>query len=199
MALDEEKVIEDLENSSIDGLKDYANFVKSNAEFRFRRQQQKLVFGTMLLAVYLLFVLGVLSLFRNNTAFLLWPFMPSGSSDSQQLSKLQEQISSLQSEVAKLSTATSTPKSANIGKLDARMEALEESINLDPEKALTAGLIREQQKNLEANFAELRDAQTRLEDKFGNFVTTVLITPIVGALLALLVWFIQARMSRKER
>lgn len=193
MALDEKKIIEDLEKDR-DGLKDYASFVRSNAEFRYRKQQQKLIFATILLSVYLVFALGFLFIFRNNSPFLLWPFQ---SSNSQEIYDLQKKVNSLASEVSTVKTNISTSSGSSV--LSSRISALEQSINLDPEKAVTAILIRDQQKNLETNFKELKDSQVRLEGKVDGFITSVIIVPIVGFLLALLAWFVQVRLSRKEK
>lgn len=195
MAL-EEKIIRDIESES-NGLRDYDSFARSTVEFRYKKQQQKMIFAIAFLFIYLVFALGFLYIFRNNTSFLLWPFQ---APDSPKISDLQRQVDSLGLEVSKLENtiSTSTSEGVSVSGLRARIGALEESINLDPEKAVTAILIREQQKNLETNFTELKDSQIRLGDKVDSFITTVIIVPIIGFVLALLGWFIQARFFKKE-
>ena len=193
MAVDEHKLIEDLARKS-DGFKDYTTFLKLNAEFQLKKKQQKLIWGAGFLIVYLVFVLGFLSVFRNNTTLLLWPFK---ASNSEQISKLEARVDLLQAEILKFSTSSSPNPINDTRKLDARMDALEQTINLSPEKALTATLIREQQKNLEQNVSLLRDSQNRLESKVDNFVTTVLIAPIFAALLTLLGWFLKVHFFKK--
>ncbi len=196
MAFEEDKIIKEIENES-EGLKDYDSFIRSNTEFRYKKQQQKLIFATILAIIYLILSLGFLFTFRNNTSLLLWPFKVS---DSDKISNLQNQINSLNNQVSELKTniSTSTTEVVSTKKLDARLTALEESISLDPEKAVTAILIREQQKNLTENFKELKDSQVRLSDKVDSFITSVIIVPIIGFLLALLGWFIQVRLSKKN-
>lgn len=193
MVLDEKKIIEDLEKEQ-SGLQDYASFVRLNEEFRYKKQQQKLFFATLLLSIYLVFALGFLFIFRNNTPSLIWPFQ---TSSSPQIADLQLKLNSLATEFSILKSNISTSSENFV--LSSRIAALEQSINLDPEKAVTAILIREQQKNLETSFKELKESQIRLEGKVDNFITSVIIVPIVGFLLALVAWYIQVYFSRREK
>lgn len=196
MAVDEKTIIEQVENES-EGLKAYASFLSSNEEYRYKKQQRRLIFLTFSLIIYLVFVLGFLFIFRNNASLLFWPLRIF---EQDQNIGLEVRVGVLEEKIKELrsSLATSSTENININDLNNRIGSIEETIELNPEKALTAVLLREKQKNLDENFVDLRNAQVRLESKVDGFVTTVLVTPIVAALLGLLGWFLKNLYSKRR-
>ena len=194
--IDEKKIVSDIETESA-GLKDYMSFLRLNNEYRLKRQQQKIFFITVFLGMYSVFAFVFLSAFRDHSAFVFWPFQVSNNG---QMNNIQTRLDTLDEEIKNLkgSLSTTTADDNSVNYLKTRISALEDTISLDPEKALTAVLLREKQKNLEDNLSELRSEQSRLESKVDNLMITVLIGPVIAGFLGLLIWFIQKRFTKKE-
>jgi nitrate reductase NapE component len=76
---------------------------------------------------------------------------------------------------------------------------LEDSISLEPDKALTAAVLREDQKNVESSLTDVRDSEARLESKLDNFITTVVIVPIVTAIIGIIIWLLQGRLKKRVK
>ncbi|HCC05339.1 TPA: hypothetical protein DEP58_03470 [Patescibacteria group bacterium] len=194
MAIDENKIIQEIERLEVRSERDYDFFLR---EYQQRKKQQKLIFATASLLVYMIFILIFFVSFRSNPSFLFWPFKIN--TPSSDISILERQVDLLSKKVDELNNSTTTPvRGETTQNLSIRLNTLEETISLNPDKALTAVLLREKQKNLEENFNNLRDAQSRLDSKVDNFVITVLIAPVVAALLGLLIWFLQSRFWKKK-
>lgn len=197
MDLNEKKVIEDIKNVS-SGFKDYNSFAHFNADYRLKKQQQRQILIAAIIAIYIFVIAGFLILSRNGSGTLLWPF---ATGDLSEITKLESRILGLEKDFkeSEIATTTSSPSEMALRRLNQRMSSLEETISLNPEKALTAVLLRERQKNIEDDFIELRNAQVRLDAKVDNFFITVLVGPIIVAILGLIAWFVQNRLSKKGR
>jgi hypothetical protein len=193
MDIDETKLFKKIEQDT-SPLKDYKAFLKVSEELHQKKQQKKLIWKVALLLVYLSFSFIYLFLFRNNPSIIFWPVKTSSS--EQEISDIQLQIDSLKKEISNLrSVYSSSSDNVTIKMLEKRIGGLEDAIFLDPEKALTAVLLREKQKNLETNFSELRNTQSRIEGKLDSFITTVIFVPLFGGLIA---WFVQSRFKKED-
>lgn len=194
MVIDEKKLIESIEKKSTI-FNDYTSLARFNLEYQTKKRQQKLVFGSIFLVGYIIVAFSILFMFKDNTTVLFWPFEKPV--DSNQLDDLQKQVLTLSKETEDVKIALASPQNnASVKYLDNRLSALEQSISLNPEKALTAVLLREKQKNLEENFSELRSEQARLDSKVDNFFITVIIAPVAVAILGFLGWFIKGRFKK---
>ena len=204
MTIDEQKIVSDISTES-DGLKDFNSFSRLSRDYKLRKQQKKLFLFIIILFIYFIIALGALFVFRNNPYFLFWPL--DIGKESRSITALDQRLSILENKSVDLQDLLAQPTSTSVSNniinlqlvtLSNRQEALEESINLNPEKALTAGLLREKQKNLEDNFIQLRSVQERLDSKLDNFITTAILGPIVVAIIGLIVWFIQRKFKKED-
>lgn len=189
MSLDEQKFIKNF-NEESSSLNNYSTFLRSEAEFKLRKNQRKFSILAFVLSFYLLFILFFMNNYRKDR---LLSIFIKDDTITQEINEINSKINFLTKDIDNKFNNVSTSAS---NQLNLRIDALEKSINLDSEKALTAGLIREQQKNLSINFSELKESQIRLENKMDNFVTTVLIGPIILTLLGFFVWFVQNKISK---
>lgn len=205
LAQDEEKIISSIHKEDLKNLRDYATLARLENEYRYKNQQRRLRILTVFAAFYSLLSVMVLLWFKNRPNILFWPI--NIESQSQEVENLRRDIESVKQETTILKSAISSSTGRDIpinylnlqlDRLDNREKALEESISLDPEKALTAGLLREKQKNLEANLLELRGAHSKIDSKLDNFITTVLIAPIVTAIFGFLIWLLQKKMKKED-
>ncbi len=200
----EEEIILNLDKESSD-LEDYDSYLIKKREYRLRKQQSRVLFAGVFLLVYVVMALSVLSFFRDTPSG-LFPSFGISSSEEEKIKDLELRMNLIGMRVESLqSTISSTQASSSVSYLDSqfaelsrRQNALEESISLDPEKALTAGLLREKQKNLENNFSDLRNAQVRLDSKLSDFITAVFVTPIAVAFVGFFIWFIQRKITKND-
>jgi len=204
MTIDEQKIISNISEES-GGLKDYNSFLRFSDKYQLKRRQRKLIIMIIVLLFYFFGALVALFFFKNDYDLLSWPL--SAQPQNQQINDLQARTENLEKEIGSFQKIFASSVNSNMAigylnsqfdKLDKKQTALEESISLDPEKALTAALLREKQKNLEDNFAQLRDAQNKLDSKLDTFITTVILAPIMVALLGLLGWFLKGKFDKKS-
>lgn len=204
MPIDEQKIISDF-NKSSSGLKDYKSLLNFEKEYRFKKQQRKLMFVSIIFVFYLLMALTLLLFFRNKASSIL--FWPLNTVESQRIESLENRLQNLEKDIENVQLTFSSTTNGNsslsyinsqIHNLNTRQESIEQSINLDPEKALTATLLREKQKNLENNFIEIKNSQAKLESKFDNFITTIILGPLITAILGFIIWLIQSRLKKEN-
>jgi hypothetical protein len=205
MSIDEQKIISDIKKDS-SGVNDYRSYIRLDREYKYRRQQKLINLASLLTVVYTIIALIVFVFFKNDTrTFLYWPFNPP--SDQIKIKDLENRILDSEKKIDFIDSVINSSTTKNVSldyinsqiyRLNSRQGALEESISLDSEKALTAGLLREKQRALEVNFSELREAQIRLDSKFDNFMITVILIPIITLVGSLIVWFFTKRNKKDE-
>lgn len=205
MDFNENKIIEDLSNSS-SGLKDYNSLLHSEKEYSFKLKQKKIIILAILLSVYTLLALALLVFFKNKaTDIMLWPF-----GDTQKINNsenLEKRLNTLDKEVIILNETLSKSTENNystsylnskIENLNLRQKSIESSISTDPEKALTSVLLREKQINIENGLLELRNSQDKLNTRVDNLITTVIVGPIVTAILGFIFWVLQSKFKKEN-
>lgn len=204
MATEEEKIISDVSKEN-DSIKDYISFSRINSNYRLERRRKKLMFLTITLLIYAIAAVIALIKFKENSSLLHWPTNDQKIKDLQ-IKVLQEKITSIENDVKNIQTSLSSSSkdmflnnyiNIKLDELTKRERALEEAIYLDPEKALTTTLLKEKQKDIEDDFSQLRETQSKLDTKLDNFITTVIITPIIVAVLAILGWLIRINFFKK--
>lgn len=203
MQFDENKIINDLSKSPT-GLNDYKSLLHSEKEYNYKLKQKKIMALAILLAVYTLFSIGLLIFFRNKANdILLWPLKPA--QESTNIILLEKKLDNLSRETNNLNEILSKSVENNysvsyfnskLEKLNNSQKSIEEAISLDPEKVLTTTFLREKQKNLESSFLDLRNSQDKLDSKLDNFITTVIVVPIITAILGFIIWVLQSKYKK---
>ena len=101
--------------------------------------------------------------------------------------EIKNDIEKLQLEISKVSTtavATTSPEInsflTEIDALKRENQAIYETISVDPHKAVTAVLLRNQMDNLEERFKELQDGVTRTNSLLVQLFWVALLLPIIG-------------------
>lgn len=165
----------------------------SKEEQRGAKARRYYVMLFALMAVYSVLAAGIFA-FKDNDSF----FTPE---DTKSINELQTELEATQREtqqtdenVKKLITILEKPVQdpgqkallARIEKLEIKQRAIETTVLEDPEKALTARLLREKQSNLEQQVKELKEDNAKLDSKIDQFISTIITVPIIGFALALL-------------
>lgn len=146
--------------------------------------------------------------FIYNKDLLFFPFV-----DTKTSKELRQEIVSLKSNEDEINSRldqvekglSSDPRdkdlqkiSAQIQDLKAQQQAINQTITVDSDKALTATLLREKQKEIDANISDTRANQNRLNDKVDQFISTIISVPLIGFVLALLSYLIYFLINRYQ-
>ena len=200
-----EKIINDINNSS-SGLRDYNSLLHSEKEYFFKKKQKKMILLATIILVYTLISLTLLIFFKNKaTDIMLWPLINTQKVDN--YNALENKVNLLDKEVATFNDILSKSTQNNysisylnskIEKIDSRQKSIESSISTDPEKALTSVLLREKQINIENSLLDLKNQQDKLNTRVDNFITTVLVGPIVTAILGFIIWILQSKFKKEN-
>jgi nitrate reductase NapE component len=206
MTIDEEKILSGLTKEKVDNLTDYNTFTRLDDQFKSKKKSKRIVVLLISLLVYVLISVTVLYSFRNRADVLFWPL--NISSDGKTDPLIDKKITALTAEISDLKFIIASTSqeytsfnylNSQIRELQNRERALEDSISLEPDKALTAAVLREDQKNVESSLTDVRDSEARLESKLDNFITTVVIVPIVTAIIGIIIWLLQGRLKKRVK
>lgn len=187
------------------------NFDSDRAEesyfLRTEINQRKFRYLILLTATYS-FVALIVMVFIYNKDLLFFPFV-----DTKTSKELRQEIVSLKSNEDEINSRldqvekglSSDPRdkdlqkiSAQIQDLKAQQQAINQTITVDSDKALTATLLREKQKEIDANISDTRANQNRLNDKVDQFISTIISVPLIGFVLALLSYLIYFLINRYQ-
>jgi hypothetical protein len=168
-----------------------------SARLELRQRKFRLFVVTMFVYSFLALIAMV---FLVNKDLLLFPFVDTKSVEQlkKEIVKLKTDSESVHQSLEEISKSlASDPRdkdlikiSAQIQDIRSRQQAIDQTINVDGEKALTATLIREKQKDIDANIVDVRAGQNRLNDKVDQFISTLISVPLIGFVLALLSYVI---------
>lgn len=148
-------------------------------------------------------VILLIILVKNDFAL---PTFQISSNSNVQTQELQDQVLSLSSKVQLLESSIKTASSSSnlelrVVKLETGQKNLSDSIDMDIDKALTARVLQEKQKNIESEITTLQSSQSDTNRRIDGLITTVVAVPLGGIALSLitsLVYFLFGRNSKKE-
>jgi hypothetical protein len=148
----------------------------------------KLLFTVIPLLTFVLFSTKIFNI----------PFLNSNSTNKTEMIVLQQQIDDINKkydiisqELTKNASESSTRDlQLRIANMEVKQDSIAQTILIDPDKALTARLLRVEQKNLEDKYDQIKSNQSDLNNKFDNIILYVVAIPLGGVVLSLVSAFV---------
>lgn len=166
-------------------------------EIKYETLKQALLMSRMkkylptILPVVTIYMLMILSFLLVKNGFNLSFF---SSNPESNLKTLQNQVATIEQNLSNLEDSikatTNSPDTKNlnirINQLEERQNNIINSIDLDINKALTARLLQEKQKTIDAEISQLQNSQNDLNKRIDGLITTVVAVPLGGVVLSLI-------------
>lgn len=149
-----------------------------------------LVYGVIVIGLAITFLL-------TKTNFSSRFFSSNDSSDAKiailqaEINDQSESINKLQKSLDDKSQTDNSALAARVDNVSSRVDALESTVLIDPDKALTARLLREKQTTLEGSVKDLKSEIGEMRQASMNLVVAVVGVPLAGLLITMGISYVQ--------
>jgi len=150
-----------------------------------------IIYTVVILMFFLLQNYSSFSLFKSRTDF-------DFSELTLQLQETEANFSSLEEGIKTILESPDNLLALRVTQLEENQESLIETISFDVDKAITARLLQEKQKVIEAEISRLSENQDAVNARIDTLITTLVAVPLIGFILSLLGIFISYLINRSK-
>jgi len=164
-------------------------------EIKSLRLNRQLKFIAVVMVFYMCAILIALSAIRGDSPLDFFSFGKDKTyvvEDKERTEELEDRLLALEGAIK--SSEGAPPLEQRLSLVEGRQNAISETILKDADTALTAKLLREQQKVIASDLDDLKKDNEQLNERMDAFISNLLTIPIVGFFLTLfgglLTWFV---------